>query len=97
MYYSTLADLFIKQKKYSEAIEPLEKSIDLVSGKRPRYRLTYLLAQLYEQTGNGAKATSLFQEVIKMNPPYDVEFNARINIAGVFDVNSGNPGDKKRT
>jgi tetratricopeptide (TPR) repeat protein len=26
-----------------------------------------------------------------MNPPYDVEFNARINIAGVFDVNSGNP------
>lgn len=96
MYYSTLADLFIKQKKYSEAIEPLGKSIGLVSGKRSRYRLTYLLAQLYEQTGNGARATSLFQEVIKMNPPYDVEFNARINVAGVFDVNSGNPGEIRR-
>ncbi|HPT20426.1 MAG TPA: tetratricopeptide repeat protein [Bacteroidales bacterium] len=96
MYYSTLADLFVKQKKYSEAIEPLEKAIDLVSGKRSKYRLTYLLAQLYEQTDNGAKASLLFQKVIKMNPPYDVEFNARINVAGVFDVNSGNPSEIKR-
>ncbi len=96
MYYTTLADLFIKQKRYSEAIDPLEKSIEIVSGKRTRYRLTYLLAQLYEKTGNGAKATLLYREVVKMNPPYDVEFNARINIAGVFDVNSGNPQGIRR-
>ncbi|MBK7134248.1 MAG: tetratricopeptide repeat protein [Bacteroidales bacterium] len=91
MYYTTLADLYIKQKRYPEAIDPLSKSLKLVSGKRTKYRLTYLLAQLFEQTGDGAKATSLYREVVKMNPPYDVEFNARINIAGVFDVNSGNP------
>lgn len=96
MYYTTLADLFIKQKKYSEAIGPLSKSIELVSGKRTKYRLTYLLAQLYEQTGDGARATSLYRGVVKMNPPYDIEFNARINIAGVFDINSGNPQEIKR-
>jgi len=96
MYYTTLADLFIKQKRYSEAIDPLVKSIKLGSGKRARYRLTYLLAQLYEKTGDGARATSLYRDVVNMNPPYDVEFNARINIAGVFDVNSGNPQEIKR-
>ncbi len=96
MYHTTLADLFVKQKRYSEAIEPLTKSIDLVSGKRTRYRLTYLLAQLFEQTGDGTRATSLYREVVKMNPPYDVEFNARINIAGVFDINSGNPAEIRR-
>jgi len=96
MYYTTLADLYIKQKKYSEATDPLGKSIKLVSGKRTRYRLTYLLAQLFEQTGDGARATSLYREVVKMNPPYDVEFNARINIAGVFDINSGNPREIKK-
>jgi len=90
MYYTSLTDLFIKQKRYSEAIDPLQKSIGLVAGKRTRYRLTYLLAQLNEKTGNGARATALYREVVKMNPPYDVEFNARINIAGVLDVNSGN-------
>jgi tetratricopeptide (TPR) repeat protein len=96
MYYTTLADLFIKQKKYSEAIDPLHKAIDLVSGKRQKYRLTYLLAQLNEHAGNSANAISLYREVVKMNPPYDVEFNARINIAGVFDVNSGNPQEIRR-
>lgn len=96
MYYSTLADLFIKQKKYSEAKDPLEKSLELVSGKRMRYRLTYLLAQLCEETGDGGRATSLYSQVVKMNPPYDVEFNARINIAGVFDINSGNPEEISR-
>jgi len=96
MYFTTLADLFIKQKRYSEAIDPLGKSIKLVSGKRPRYRLTYLLAQVFEQTGDGARATSYYREVVKMNPPYDIEFNARINIAGVFDINSGNPREIKK-
>jgi tetratricopeptide (TPR) repeat protein len=96
MYYTTMADLFIKQKKYQDAIDPLVKSIETVSGKRTEYRLTYLLAQLYEKTGNGAMATSFYRKVVNMNPPYDVEFNARINIAGVFDVNSGNPKEITR-
>ena len=74
----------------------LTNQLNLFQGKGPRYRLTYLLAQLYEKTGDGAKATSLYREVVKMNPPYDVEFNARINIAGVFDVNSGNPQEIRR-
>jgi tetratricopeptide (TPR) repeat protein len=96
MYYSTMADHFIKQKKYSEAIDPLEKSIRLVSGKRKEYRLTYLLAQLNSYAGNSVRAIELYRKVVKMNPPYDVEFNARINIAGVFDINSGNPQDLKK-
>jgi tetratricopeptide (TPR) repeat protein len=96
MYYTTIADLYIKQKRYSEAIDPMKKSIAIVSGKRTRYRLTYLLAQLYEKTGDGARATALYRNVVNMNPPYEVEFNARINIAGVFDVNSGNPREIRK-
>ncbi len=96
MYYTTLTDLFIKQQKYSEAVDPLDKAIDLVSGKRTKYRLTYLLAQLNEQAGNASAAISLYRDVVKMNAPYDVEFNARINIAGVFDVNSGNPREMRK-
>lgn len=96
MHYTVLADLFVKQKRYSDAIEPLSKSLEFVTGKRNKYRLTYLLAQLYEQTGNSAKATSNYRKVIRMNPPYDVEFNTRINVAGVFDFNSGNPEEIKK-
>jgi len=96
MYYSTIADHYIKQKKYSDAIDPLKKAIRLVSRKNTRYRLTYLLAQLNGYAGNPEKAIELYRKVVKMNPPYDVEFNARINIAGVFDINSGNPHDLRK-
>ncbi|MBN2862402.1 MAG: hypothetical protein JXN62_04515 [Bacteroidales bacterium] len=96
MYYTTLADHYIKQKKYPEATEPLATAKGLVAGKRARYRLTYLLAQLNEYSGNASKAISLYRDVVRMNPPYEVEFNARINIAGVFDVNAGNPGGVRR-
>ncbi len=95
-YYTTFADHYIKQKKYSEAVEYLTPAVDLVAGKRTRYRLTYLLAQLHQVSGNASQAMALYRKVIKMNPPYDVEFNARINIAGVFDVNSGNPEDIRK-
>lgn len=96
MYFTTFADHYIRQKKYNEAVEYLTKAVDLVSGKRSRYRLSYLLAQLNQISGNAAKAMELYRSVIRMNPPYDVEFNARINIAGVFDVNSGNPEDMRK-
>jgi len=96
VYYTTLADMFIRQKRYQEAIEPLSRSMKFISGKRSKYRLTYLLAQLHEQTGDSDRAVSLYREVVKMNPPYDVEFNARINIAGVFDVDSGDPGEIRK-
>jgi tetratricopeptide (TPR) repeat protein/outer membrane protein assembly factor BamD (BamD/ComL family) len=96
LYYTTLADLYLKQKRYSDAIDPLGRAIENTAGKRTRYRLTYLLAQLCEKTGDESRATSLYREVVKMNPPYEVEFNARINLAGVFDPNTGNPVSVKK-
>lgn len=96
MYHTTMADHYIKQKKYSEAIEPLKTALDFLSGKRQKYRLTYLLAQLNSLAGNPSEALSLYRHVVKMNPPYEVEFNARINIAGVFDPDAGNSKAIKR-
>ena len=45
----------------------------------------------------GHMATAIYRKVVRMSPPYEVEFNARINIAGVFDVNSmESAGDEER-
>jgi tetratricopeptide (TPR) repeat protein len=96
LFYTTLADLFIKQKRYSDAIDPLVKALEDISGKRNRYRITYLLAQLYEKTGDVASATIYYRKVTNMNPPYEFEFNARINLAGVFDVKSGDSQSIKK-
>ncbi|MDR2887277.1 MAG: tetratricopeptide repeat protein [Bacteroidales bacterium] len=96
MYHTTLADLFVKQKRYGEAIAPLVKAIENVSGKKTRYRLMFLLAQIYDQTGDGAQATVYYRKVIKMRPPYEVEFYAKVKQANILDVNAANTVEVRR-
>ena len=96
MYYSTMADLFVKQKRYGEAIDPLIKAINTASGKKTKYRLTFLLAQLYEQIGDGARAANYYKKVIRMRVPYEVEFYARVRQANILDVNASNTNEVRR-
>ncbi|MGQ9620283.1 MAG: type IX secretion system periplasmic lipoprotein PorW/SprE [Bacteroidales bacterium] len=96
LYYTSLTDLDIRQKRYDEAASNLEKAIKYISGKRNKYRLTYLLAQLYEKTNDNNRVSSIYRKVIKMNPPYEVEFAARINLAGAFNPEEGNTASIKK-
>ncbi len=91
LYYATFTDLYTKQKRFGEAAESLEKALNYVSGKRNKCRFTFLLAQLYEKNGDKMKAAAYYRKIINMNPPYEMEFNARINLAGVFDTAQDNP------
>jgi tetratricopeptide (TPR) repeat protein len=82
--YITLADLYIKQNNYPKAIPYLEKALEFTRKKTLKLRYSYILAQLYEETGEPDKANKKYREVIKMNPPYEMTFNAKINMAGTF-------------
>lgn len=95
-YFLTLADMYIRQNQYERAIEPLTQALDNISGKKNKNRPAYLLARLYEETGNSEQAIKYYKEVTRLNPPYEMEFNARISQAGVFDVETGNVNDLKK-
>lgn len=89
MYSSTWADLLLRQKKYGGAISYLETAAENSSDKATKIRLTYLLAQVCQKEGDDQRSTKYFREVIRMKPPYELEFNAGINLAGVTDISSG--------
>jgi len=97
MYYSTVADVSLRQKKYSDAVMPLTKAVDDSRDKRARVRLTYLLAQVCSAAGDNELSTRYFHEVIRMNPPYELEFNAGINLAGVTDISHGSADELMRS
>lgn len=82
---SSLADLYLKQKQYANAIPYLLKALKKTYRKQKRIRYTYILAQLYQITGDPEKAFDYFRKVIKMNPPYEMTFNAKINRAVNFE------------
>ena len=91
--YSTWADYYLKQQKYNEAIDPLIQAIDFTGNRLLCMRYTYLLAQLYALTGNYSKASDTYDKVIKMNPPYKMTFNAKINRASTYQSGTGSRKD----
>ena len=69
------------------------KALELRLRKNDKIRYTFILAQLYEKTGNLKKATDLYGHVIKMNPPYTMAFNAHINRALTYQEGFGSAGE----
>ncbi|MCC6461320.1 MAG: hypothetical protein IT260_12670 [Saprospiraceae bacterium] len=74
------AYLWMKQKRYDKAVEPLERAVQLAGKKKERARLAYILAQLYEQFGQNDKAYAALETTLNSNPEYTMEFNARLHL-----------------
>lgn len=91
------ADIFLKQKKYDKTLEKLDFIIEKLKKKKEKARFKFLTAQIYQKINKGDKAIKLYSEVIKMSPPYEMVFNAKINMAKSFIDGSGNSEKIKKT
>ena len=72
------AAYYIATEQYSEAIAPLSNTVKHTHGKLQRARLYYLLGQLNQQVGDKQAAYKALGKCIRLNPPYELAFNARI-------------------
>ncbi|MCM1108600.1 MAG: hypothetical protein NC388_06035 [Clostridium sp.] len=81
---ASYADYLIGVKRYEEAIPYLQRTIKKEKRKKQRARLNYLMGQLYELTDNPQMAYKAFQKVIRSNPPYELELNARVQQSQVM-------------
>lgn len=86
--FACIAWYHIEKKNYPKAIEYLEKAAPIEKKKSNRARYIYLTAQLYEKIEEEGKASYKYQQVVKMNPPYDLLFNARINSARLVQAST---------
>ncbi|HAQ19930.1 MAG TPA: hypothetical protein DCR40_11960 [Prolixibacteraceae bacterium] len=78
------SDYYARQLSYTDGIPFLSIAVKQTAKKSDRLRYKYVLAQWYQETGNPDKSSELFREISRMNPPYKMAFNARINAAGTF-------------
>lgn len=87
-FMAVSADYYIQQGNYHNAIKPLANAVSHTKKKKDRIRYSYILAQLYQKDEDAKKASKYYDMVVKMNPPYEMAFNARLNRAKLFDINS---------
>ena len=80
----TFADYYIHTGDYPQAIVYLRKVINREMRRKQKAREWFLLGQLYEKTAQKQEAYNAYRKVVAMNPPYELEFNARIGMTEVL-------------
>ena len=74
----TYADYYIHSGRYEEALPYLRKVIRHETRRKQKAREWFLYGQLQSLLGRKAEAYDAFKHTIRLNPPYELEFNARI-------------------
>ena len=78
-YDAIMASHLLRQERFDEALPYLERAVKRPGRtKKQKTREYYLLGQIHKHLGNKQQAYEAFDKAIKQNPPYELEFNARI-------------------
>ena len=88
LYSAVKADVLLKGAHYHEAIPFVKIAMPHEQRKIYRPRFAYVLGQLYEMEGNKSDAVHAYKYVVRMAPPTEMEFNARLRIAELGGRNS---------
>ena len=73
------ASHLLRQKRYDESLEMLLDAMPSQKmSKLQKIREYYILGQLYKENGDMSAAYDCFRKVLSLNPPYQTDFNARI-------------------
>lgn len=79
----TLCDYYLHTDNLPKAAEYLRKVIRHEMRSKQKAREYYLLGQVEAAQGNRQEAYKAFRKVVGLNPPYELEFNARIAMTEV--------------
>ena len=74
----TYADYYLRNGEYEKAVGYLRKVIKHERRKTQKARCWFLMGQLQALLGNKQEAYNAYKRVVRQNPPYELEFNARI-------------------
>ena len=75
---AALADYYLKSGEFEKAVPYLRKTIRHEKRKTQKAREWFLMGQVLGALGQREEAYKAYQKAIRQNPPYELEFNARI-------------------
>lgn len=79
---ANFADYYLKIKDYEQAALYLTEILKHKRVKKDfRTRIHFILGQVHQQLGQNTDAAEHYTFVLKKTPPYEMEFNAAINLA----------------
>ena len=84
--YLAMAECTLPQEKYKKGVQFLKLALDEHPSRQQRARIYYILGQIYQQLDKRPTASKYYEKVLKCGPTYEMEFNARLNMASCADL-----------
>ena len=79
------ANYHLKKGNWDEVTAYINTALKYTKNKTQKARFTFILAQLYQQLEDYETAYEYFDKVVKMNPDYELKFNALLSRARAFN------------
>ena len=84
--YLAMAECTLPQEKYKKGVNFLKLALDQKPSREQKARIYYILGQIYQELDKRPTASKYYEKVLKCSPSYEMEFNARLNIASCADL-----------
>ncbi len=86
-FHSIRASFYLQQKRYDQAVQPLQQLLETGTSRGQEARAHFILGQIYA-LNNPRLAGEQFKTTLKKKPVYEMQFQARMNIARLYDGKS---------
>lgn len=83
-YHVLRANLYLAQKRWDQAIQPIQQLLEEGTSRNLEARAHFILGQIYAIT-NPRLAGEQFRKSLKKRPVYEMQFQARMQIARLYD------------
>lgn len=84
--YLAMAECTLPQEKYKKGVQFLKLALDERPSRQTKARIYYILGQIYQMSDKRPTASKYFEKVLQCSPSYEMEFNARLNLASCADL-----------
>ena len=84
--YLAMAECTLPQEKYKKGVNFLKMALEQHPSRAQKARIYYILGQVYQDQGKRPTASKYYEKVLRCGPSYEMEFNARLNIASCADL-----------
>ena len=94
--YLTRGYLYQKSGDYNNMVQNLVQAEALITNFKERARINFIIGQVYQSLGFDGEAYNYYKQTLKNNPPYELSFYTKLNMAQVTQLAKTNDAKKVR-
>lgn len=94
--YLTRGYLYQKSGDYNNMVQNLIQAEDLITNFKERARINFIIGQVYQSLGFDGEAYQYYKQTLKNNPPYELSFYTKLNMAQVTQLAKTSDAKKVR-